>query len=116
MRHTELAISTAEHVLDRPRRPRDRRDTYGVRGLAAYLLWHTEQGSWPDIAEALYGHRAHSTAHAAAKRWSGKIQAQAALDAFNKQLPPREQIDVWDKIRDLENRVEALASQIGASV
>lgn len=108
MRHTELAISVAEDVLDRPRRPRDQRDQYGVRGLAAYLLFHTGGCSWGDISEAVYRKRAHNTALAAARRWAGTPEAERALEAFRRQLPPRDQADVWDVIWEIKQRVSVL--------
>ena len=111
MRHAELAISVAEDVLDRPRRPRDQRDQYGVRGLAAYLLFHTQGGSWGDIAEALYRKRAHTTALAAANRWAGTPESERALVAFNRQLPPRDQADVWDVIGEIKHRLGELENR-----
>ena len=84
----EIALLAAEQTIGVTPRPIGKRDTRGVRGLACYVLKHADaRWSWPDICEAVYGHRTgHATAVGGAGKWVGTEQAQVALDSFRREV------------------------------
>ena len=84
LQRAETALDASEHVLGVDAPPIGKRDTRRVRGLAAYILKHDSgRWSWPDVCEALYGHRTgHATAVGSASPWAGTWQARVALERY----------------------------------
>lgn len=113
MRNAEIALQAAEAVLKKPRNPRWSRKSNGVRGLAAYVLWHTHQGSWAEVADAVYGKVSNNTARSAAAKWSGTIQAKQVIEVFNQNRAEAAEDDVWDRLQEMTNRIEALEMKAG---
>lgn len=85
----ELALEVAEYHTGYPVPELGKRDTHGVRGLAAYLLKQTGP-SWPEVCQHIYGHiTGHGTAMHGSARWLGKVETAKALVDYLQRIESR---------------------------